>query len=297
MSEFRWYGADREDVLKKQGYGKKSRDQLVQEVHSAQAELRAVARAFEEKGIPVPAFITSNMDEANHLLENLNLPQVKLSDLQFSVGFFVNSVRKDLAEARGVLHGSKCVAEIAEVALHEASAAAHREVSDLAHDFYDKKIFDPYLKFASAEDEEAYRRQEDERQRYIKEQLAKGTPEGNLNAADAMLDQMKDAKAHGADASPEFQSRYDAAEGATTRLRAALRARGSEVERPERSAIAVGSNHDAMHDPLDAIAPNLDDKAKAALATFKAAGIVVSETAQPEHGVTNQARPGQVRTV
>jgi hypothetical protein len=183
-------------------------------------------------------------------------------------------------------------AEAVEVALHAASAAAHREVTDLAHDFYDKKIFDPYLRFTSDEDEKAYREREGERQRYIADELTKGTPEGNLNATQAMMDQMKDAKAHGADASPEFERRNAALESADAQLRGALQTRDGVVEK-QRADTAEPKKATATIDPLDAIAPTLDEGSKQAIERMRAAGIVVAEVSQAEHGVTSQTRPGQ----
>lgn len=176
---------------------------------------------------------------------------------------------------------SAAMAQAAEVALHTASAAAHREVSALAHDFYDKKIFDPYLRFSSEEDEQAYRKREAEREQYIRDQLAKGTPDGNLNAARVMKEQMGDAGAHGADASPDFQNRLDALNAADNNLSAAIAA--EKVGAPAKQASEVV-------DPLDDIAPQLDETSKKALAQFRAVGIVVSETSHAAHGVTTSAR-------
>ena len=69
------------------------------------------------------------------------------------------------------------------------------------------KDFDPYLQFGSAEEEEAYREREQARQAYIEAELAKGTPEGDYNAAAATRAQLEDAGAHGADAHPDFDER------------------------------------------------------------------------------------------
>jgi len=57
--------------------------------------------------------------------------------------------------ALGSGSGHEAVADLA-----GASDAARREVGSFIHDFYERKIFDPYLRFASVEDEEAYRERE-----------------------------------------------------------------------------------------------------------------------------------------
>ncbi|KAJ8134275.1 hypothetical protein OY671_012512, partial [Metschnikowia pulcherrima] len=82
--------------------------------------------------------------------------------------------------------------------LADASEASRRSVQS-ASDY--TRTLDS--QFASAEDERAYRQREAERRSYIEAEQAKGTPEGNLNAAGATVGQMADAKAHGA-GGPEF---------------------------------------------------------------------------------------------
>jgi hypothetical protein len=109
-----------------------------------------------------------------------------------------------------------------EEVLRDARRAVREEVTSLAEDFYEKKKFDPYLRFASAEDEAAYRQREAERRQRIEEEMAKGTPQGDLAAAKLLSEQMKDAGAHGANASPEFGTRMTSLSTATTKLQGAL---------------------------------------------------------------------------
>jgi len=99
---------------------------------------------------------------------------------------------------------SAATTQTAEATLHLASEAARREVTSFVEDFYEKKIFDPFLRFGSAEDEAAYREREEKRKREIKEAMAEGTTEGTLKASRLARDQMLDAGAHGADASPGY---------------------------------------------------------------------------------------------
>ena len=110
------------------------------------------------------------------------------------------------------------------------TAATRRQVEDLSLDIYERKIFDPYLSFASAEDEAEYRRREQEAKRYMEAELAKGTPEGDLNAAGAAQAQLLDAAAHGAADSPEFKERWEALEKTAREQREAVRASGGSTE-------------------------------------------------------------------
>jgi hypothetical protein len=110
------------------------------------------------------------------------------------------------------------------------SAATRREVESLSRDMHERKIFDPYLSFASAEEEAEYRRREAENKRYIDAELAKGTPEGDLNAAGAAQGQMLDTAAHGAADSPEFKERWEALEKTAREQREAVRASGGSTE-------------------------------------------------------------------
>lgn len=91
------------------------------------------------------------------------------------------------------------------VALQQASQASRVTTAGFMHDYYDRRIFNPYLRFASTDDEEEYRRREDERRRAIEKALAEHTPEGNLQANHLAIEQLKDAGAHGADRSPEYK--------------------------------------------------------------------------------------------
>lgn len=165
-------------------------------------------------------------------------------------------------------------AQAAEAALHAASEEAHRNVTTFMHDFYERKIFDPYLRFASPEEEEAYRKRETERERAIKTALAEGTPQGNLRANDLAIAQLEDAGAHGADASPEYQS-------SMARLRqgraALTREMGVEAQ-------AAGQAPAPPADPLVDIKSSVDIPGDV-LAALRATGVVVADQSQTGHGV------------
>ena len=112
-------------------------------------------------------------------------------------------------------------------ALATASANSRAQVTSIMRDMH---RFDAYLHFASAEDEAAYRKHEAERLAYINAQHAKGTAEGNLNAAGATVAQLADAEAHGAGNSPEFKQRQRELVESTIALRNKMHANGQSTE-------------------------------------------------------------------
>lgn len=178
---------------------------------------------------------------------------------------------------------SAATAQTAEAALHLASEAARREATSFVEDFYEKKIFDPFLGFASAEDEAAYRKREVERERAIKEALAEGTPAGNLRANQLAIDQLKDAGAHGADQSPDYQPSINRLEASRDVLEAQIAAAsgrekaGVVAKRGSRLAAAEGP---ADEKPCDvALAADL-------LASLRESGMTTGGGSQSGHGVT-----------
>lgn len=108
-----------------------------------------------------------------------------LVTLRAEVAGTIGSVTAKAEQARAAASASAAGAEIART-LAEASAAARASVQEYMRDIYGRKIFDPYLRFASAEDETAYRNREQQTRRAIEAALAKHTPEGDLCAARLM---------------------------------------------------------------------------------------------------------------
>jgi len=158
-------------------------------------------------------------------------------------------------------------AQMAEVALHSAQAQARRVTDDILHDFYERKIFDPYLTFSSPEEERAYREREEARQRAIEAARAQGTPQGDLLAVRLSQEQLEDAARFGADRSPEFAPAYRAVVGA-----------GDDLER----ALAVSpeqAREDHAHAPAGTAALVSPD----IIASLRNAGVTptIHETAQP----------------
>ncbi|MDF7776048.1 hypothetical protein P1X14_12385 [Sphingomonas sp. AOB5] len=133
----------------------------------------------------------------------------------------------------GRLAAARAETERAEGAsLTTLAAAARTQVAATMQGMAD---FDGELEFSSPDDEEAYRKREAERRAYIEAELAKGTPQGDLNASAGALGQMADAKAHGAGDSPEFRQRWNELVTTTERLRAeVVRNGGSTTEFDDR---------------------------------------------------------------
>jgi len=194
---------------------------------------------------------------------------------------FREQVATVIAQSTAVVSAARdaAVATMSAGEVARISAETRRQTEELSRDVYERKIFDPYLKFASAEEEDAYRHREAEAKRYMDEELAKGTPEGDLNAAGAAQGQMLDAAAHGAADSPEFKERWEALEKTAREQREAVRASGGSTEEYDRrleesvrrflkskglsdeeieAAIAAAGD-----DPLQAVKPYLEKEADA----------------------------------
>lgn len=158
--------------------------------------------------------------------------------------------------------------------LAAATTATRQEVGALSHDLFERRIFDPYLRFVSGGDEADYRTREAERQRQIADQLARGTAEGALNAGGLAAGQMLDAHAHGAGASPEFLPRWNRLVEQLHQQREALRTAGKSTEafdRQLREDIRAALQREglsakqiaqvlAADDPLRAVTPHLADQ-------------------------------------
>lgn len=161
-------------------------------------------------------------------------------------------------------------AQAAEVALHAASAEAHRVTGDFVRDFYERKIFDPYLTFGSRDEERAYREREESRQRAIEEARALGTPEGELRALQLAKEQLLDAGRYGAAENPNYRPMLGRIDDAITPLEQSIYAR------PE----AKQEAHDAFDSAEAAlVSPDL-------IAVLRATGAGIADQAQTGHGVS-----------
>jgi len=115
-----------------------------------------------------------------------------------------------------------------------ASDMARATVLGMRKDLFEDGMFDSYLRFTSAEDERAYRQERVERERYVDRQLARNTPEGNLNAMGGAQSQMLSDAEHHANMSPRFHERWEASESQATALRSAVIAAGGSTAEYDR---------------------------------------------------------------
>lgn len=233
-----------------------------------------------------------------------------LTSLRGEITNAVTASRQILQQGRAASN-----AESVEATLAATSARTRATVERIAGDLFERRIFDPYLQFASEEEERAYRAREAERRAYIDAQLARGTPEGNLNASATTVGQVLDAGANGADRSPQYAQTLDTAVGAygdqrasmiaagrstaeadrrvTNDVRAALRARGMSDTEIDARLAASPNPADALRDPPQAAqratsaTSELDDVA----AALRAAGVAPPpEAAAPGHGLNANAQ-------
>lgn len=128
---------------------------------------------------------------------------------------------------------------------------AHRILSEVSRDVFERKVLDPYLRFRDAEDERAYRQREKERKDEIAKALASNTPEGDRRAAELTLSQLSDAKSHGADRSPDFARLQQQATEARQSLnedKAAAVAQAGPSQAPViKTALAIPSDADIQN--------------------------------------------------
>ncbi len=169
----------------------------------------------------------------------------------------------------------------AQVELFAASAAAERSVRDFEKDFYERRIFDPYLKFTSKEDEEAYRQREEARRKAIEDARNEHTPQGELRAVNLSIDQLKDAGAHGADRSGEFKPLLDDLTSKHDALASAINAKRTTATQIDQNT----PTPTATADPLQNVGAKLPDT-KGAAAVLLAAGLSTPQSDNLGHGVT-----------
>ena len=159
--------------------------------------------------------------------------------------------------------------------LATASDAARGAVTSFEKDFYERKIFDPYLHFTSKEDQDAYREREAERKAALDRERAKGTPEGDLRALNLSIAQTEDAGAHGAAASTTYQPMLDGMRSARANLAQQMSSQAKSADQ-EIADAATGDTKNVAASTT--VSPDL-------IASFRAAGVAVAEQNTEGHGV------------
>jgi hypothetical protein len=194
----------------------------------------------------------------------------------------IRAYTSQIGAATGATQGTSSE-KAAQIALREASMASRQTVSDFERDFYQRRIFDPYLRFASASDEETYRQNEAERQREIEKARAEHTPEGDLRANQLALTQLEDAGTHGAKRSPDYAKWH-------SELQDRGRALASAIDGSHHPAVAT-----ARADQRDSVKPDATVSPEV-LAALRDAGVTVADQSGSGHGVTSRGKPAD-RTV
>ena len=240
------------------------RTELLGEIAGAQAMLEAAIAELTRVGGNPGQLAESRSQLA--LLSNLGLQLgtasgAVLANLRGEVTAAASAAGSAAQQARAAATDA---ANAISADIAQAAAASREQVNNVMRGMKD---FNPYLHFDSKDEEEAYRRREAERRTYIERQQAAGTPQGDLNAANAALAQMDDAKAHGADRSPAFADRYAALEQSRDRLRGAIS--------PEPAKTTA---RDRIENPNPQPTPAPDTKTKssdldAAMAALREAGV------------------------
>ena len=190
-----------------------------------------------------------------------------ISELRQALSGGITSLHSsDLASLRQAVQAAAAAAQSAETAavgrtgsdmavaaaqVPAAAAETRKEVESLSRDLYDGHLFEPYLHFSSKEDEAEFRQREAERKRYIDEQLARHTPEGDLNSSSGMIGEMLDQHAHGAGDSPEFAGRWQTLVDKAQKQRAAMHAAGQSTDEYDRNVREAARRflHDEAHLP------------------------------------------------
>lgn len=208
-------------------------------------------------------------------LAELRCVQERLASGSIGVSVLRREVASSIAAATAITTHTRAFAssqaQRADDVARTAHEAARQNVAAFADDFYERRIFDPYLRFASADEEAAYRRRESERQLAMATALAANTPEGTLQANRLAIAQLHDAGAFGADASPEYASRLAG-------LKATANALSTQVERQPDTPITSRTPAPTPMD-IDRIGPASTVDA-ALLEQIRTAGIVAGEPTQ-----------------
>ncbi len=172
--------------------------------------------------------------------------------------------------------------------LASASEAARAKVTSFVTDFYERKIFDPYLEFSSEADKEAYREREAARRKAIEEAHALRTPQGDLRALDLSIAQLEDAGAHGADRSADYEPMREKLRASQERLAAAISVQPALAG----ERLPEGSRDIAVEVEAKNGIP------ASVIASLREMGVAHADVAPEGHGVTQRSvdrRPAALR--
>ncbi len=178
---------------------------------SLRAELTgAIAAAQIDIANAIAELARSGADSAALTNQNQALQQLQRTVGSANLGSLLALRGEVAATASSATNlANQAISSAASAAAAQANLSpaerARASIEALNRDLFENRVLDPYLRFASPEDEEAYRKREREREAEIKRALALGTPDGDRRAAELTHDQLLDAGAHGADRAPDFR--------------------------------------------------------------------------------------------
>lgn len=246
---------------------------MIEQVATAQAELQSEIDALRQAAAQGgdAGTLVQAQNQLAHLaglsrrIDHAN--SVSLAGIRSEVAAYVAATQATVLQARASVTNG----DAAEISLHLAQAEAQRVTGEFVRDFYERKIFDPYLRFDFAEEEQAYREREEERRKAIEEARALGTPEGDLRALELMRAQLQDAGKYGAAASPDYQRYAARIEQAEQPLIAALASENAQIAQAAEDALA----------PSEQVLVSSD-----IIAALRSTGAVLADAGHVGHGVT-----------
>lgn len=259
------------------------RTELVGQIASAELALEA---AIAELG----------RDGSNSSLVAASRTQLtSLIGLRRQIGTASSTALADIrAEVAAAVGAASALAQQATASASGAGApdaatrarAARKTIETVGHDLFDRHVLDDHLQFASAEDEAAYRKREEERRKAYEAELEKHTAKGDHSALAIEQAQLDDAKAHGAGDSAEF-----------AQLQAQVRQAKSGLQEPAPAAGTSTATPNGATSPAPAASGgSLDD----VLAALNAAGVTsttdVASNTGPGSAVARQPARSQNAT-
>ena len=177
------------------------------------------------------------------------------------------------ASAQAIEAAQESGAAAMRVQLSAASLESRKTVERIAGDVFDRREFDADIaRHTHGAELEAFKQREAADEKYIKEQLSRGMPEGDLNASGRMQGYMLDANVHGAGDNPDFLKKWDELKEKTDRLRDLMRAAGKSTEEYDKyireeaitflkaKGLSEEQTKDALaksENPLDSVKPYL----------------------------------------
>ncbi|MEP7008648.1 MAG: hypothetical protein ABI810_21895 [Sphingomonas bacterium] len=240
---------------------------MLGQIVAAQFELETVIGELSRSGAGSAALLDSQsqLGALNALRKQVgSTGGSSLAAMRSEIASAISASQSTTQQARTSAAGKADVAE-----LIKRAQEAREQVDAVMRGMKD---FEPYLKFASPEDEAEYRKREAERRALIEAEEAKGTAQGDLNASNVALRQLVDAKAHGADRSPLFASRLTALTNARDHLE------GAQANATETQHNTVDSSPTLARARADEASSSPSDLGDA-MAALKAAGVTKDEIA------------------